>query len=36
VDDNLLMITDRWQDWVTVFGYVAFAVFIAWRVFTTR
>ena len=36
VDDNVLMISEHWQDWVTVFGYLAFAVFIAWRVFASR
>jgi len=36
VDDNVLMLSDRWQDWITVFGYLTFAVFIAWRVLTPR
>ncbi|ACK72978.1 hypothetical protein PCC7424_4616 [Gloeothece citriformis PCC 7424] len=26
------MISDSWLDWVTVFGYISFAVFITWRV----
>lgn len=36
VDDNLLMFSEHWQDWLTVFGYLAFAVFIAWRVLTPK
>jgi hypothetical protein len=27
---------DRWQDWLTVFGYVGFTVFVMWRVFSTK
>ncbi len=36
MDNNIMMLPDRWQDWVTVFGYLAFAIFIAWRVLTPR
>jgi hypothetical protein len=36
VDDNVLMLSDGWQDWVTVFGYIAFTVFIAWRVLAPK
>lgn len=30
------MISERWQDWVTVIGYVTFTTFIAWRVLTPK
>lgn len=36
MSEKLLMIPDGWQDWVVVFGYLAFTVFIAWRVLITR
>jgi hypothetical protein len=36
VDNNFLMIPDGWQDWVVVFGYIGFTVFIAWRVLTPK
>jgi hypothetical protein len=32
----MLMLPDHWQDWVTVFGYLTFAVFIAWQVLTSK
>ncbi len=27
---------NNWHDWLTVFGYVGFTVFIMWRVFATK
>ncbi len=30
------MIYENWQDWITVFGYVTFTAFIAWRVLTPK
>jgi hypothetical protein len=36
MDDNLFIITDNWKDWLAVFGYIAFIVFIVWRVFASK
>jgi hypothetical protein len=27
---------NAWLDWLTVFGYIAFAGFITWKVMTTK
>ncbi|EGK86677.1 hypothetical protein MicvaDRAFT_3448 [Microcoleus vaginatus FGP-2] len=36
MNDIFLITSDNWLDWITVFGYLAFTAFIAWRVFTTK
>jgi hypothetical protein len=28
-------ISNRWQEWLTVFAYLGFTAFIIWRVFAT-
>ena len=30
------MISDSWQDWLAVLGYIVFAGFITWRVLKTN
>lgn len=30
-----LLLANHWQDWITVLGYLAFTLFIIWRVFST-
>ncbi|HAX89105.1 MAG TPA: hypothetical protein DCY91_23275 [Cyanobacteria bacterium UBA11370] len=34
--DEKLVISENWQDWLTVLGYLVFLGFIAWRVLATR
>jgi hypothetical protein len=36
VENYYGMLGEHWQDWMTVLGYLAFAVFIAWRVLASR
>jgi hypothetical protein len=36
MDDNFLIIADDWKDWLAVFSYITFIVFIAWRVFASK
>jgi hypothetical protein len=36
MENQVLMSSDNWQDWLAVFGYIAFTLFIAWRVLTSK
>jgi hypothetical protein len=36
MNDIFLITSDNWLDWITVFGYLGFTAFIAWRVVKTK